>query len=197
MARSRAAGAKSADDWWIVGLPARGPASDLRDKLRLFGQFVGSWDIVEHRSPLSRSRGEGEVHFNWILDGRAVQDVWGSIDPKTRRLVPWGTTIRYYDPHLDAWRSTWVAPRQKAVRRFIGRTVGDQIVLQEEARGARTERWVFSDIRPDSFRWYALKRTRRGGPWRKVEEMRIRRQVGRRSKRRGSRARSRTLRARP
>jgi hypothetical protein len=119
--------------------------------------------------------GEGEVHFNWILDGRAIQDVWGSLDPKTRRLVPWGTTVRYYDPHLGAWRSTWIAPRQKAVRRFIGRKVGNEIVLREEGRGARTEHWVFTDIRPGSFRWYALKRTRRGGPWQTIEEMVIRR----------------------
>ena len=74
------------------------------------------------------------MHFNWILDGRAVQDVWGSLDPSTHRFVPWGTTIRYYDPRLGAWRSTWIAPRQKAVRRFIGRKVGDEIVLQEEDR---------------------------------------------------------------
>jgi hypothetical protein len=187
---------KPAEDWRIEGLPAHGPASDLRDKLQLFGQFIGSWDIVEHRYPLSRLRAEGEVHFNWILDGRAVQDVWGSLDPKTHRLIPWGTTIRYYDPHLDAWRSTWIAPRQKLVRRFIGRKLGDEIVLQEEDRGGRTERWVFSDIRPGSFRWYALKRKRRGSPWRIVEEMRVKRQVVHRAKRNGAKGRSRPARPR-
>ena len=177
--------------WSIEGLAAQGPASELRDKLRLFGQFVGSWDILEHRYPRSRLRTRGEVHFNWILGGRAVQDVWGSLDPRTGRLVPWGTTVRYYDPHLGAWRSTWIAPRQKAVRRFIGRRVGDEIVLQEEDRGERTERWVFSDIRRDSFRWYALKRPRGGGPWRMMEEMKIRRRVDRRGKRSYARERSR------
>jgi len=169
-----------ASEWRIEGLPARGPARDHRAKLRLFGQFVGSWDIVERRSPLSRLREPGEVHFNWILDGRAVQDVWGGLDPRTRRFVPWGTTIRYYDPNLRAWRSTWIAPRQSVVRRFIGHKVGREIVLQEENRGLRTERWVFADIRPDSFRWYALKRSRRTGPWRVVEEMKIKRRVDRR-----------------
>ena len=162
-------------DWRIEGLPAQGPARDLRDKLRLFGQFVGSWDIVEHRNLPSPKVTKGEVHFNWVLGGRAVQDVWGSIDPRAGRLIPWGTTVRYYDPHLGAWRSTWIAPRQKTVRRFIGRKVGKEIVLQEENRGARTERWVFSDIRPDSFKWYALKRGRGGAPWHRVEEMTIKR----------------------
>jgi len=170
---------RPAKQWKLAGLPADGPARELATPLRLFGQFVGSWDIVEHRNLPSTEVTEGEVHFNWILGGRAVQDVWGTVDRKTRRFVPWGTTIRYYDPHLRAWRSTWIAPRQRSVRRFIGRKVGNEIVLQEEDRGARTERWVFADIRPDSFRWYALKRRRVGGPWRKVEEMRIRRREGR------------------
>jgi len=178
-------------DWTIEGLPAHGPAPDLRDELRQFGQFVGDWDIVERRSPMNRLRAPGEVHFNWILEGRAVQDVWGSVDPRTHRLVPWGTTVRYYDPHLGAWRSTWIAPRQKAVRRFIGRPVGRTIVLQEEDRGVRTERWVFSDIRPNSFRWNALKRARAGGPWRVVEEMHIRRRRAARRGRRGAGARPR------
>jgi len=163
--------------WKIEGLPAYGPARDLRDKLRLFGQFVGSWDIVEHRTLPFGLLSKGEVHFNWILGGRAVQDVWGSLDPKTGRLLPWGTTVRYYDPGLNAWRSTWIAPRQKTVRRFIGRERGGTILLQEENRGLRTERWVFSDIRPNSFRWHALKRHHAGGPWSVVEEMKIRRRA--------------------
>jgi len=166
---------RSRRGWTIPGLPASGPAPELREELRLFGQFVGSWDIMEHRNLPSPTVTKGEVHFNWILGGRAVQDVWGSLDPKNGHLVPWGTTVRYYDPHLGAWRSTWIAPRQKAVRRFIGRKVGREIVLQEENRGVRTERWVFSDIRLNSFRWYALKKPRRGSRWRKVEEMIIHR----------------------
>ncbi|MGP8158853.1 MAG: hypothetical protein ACLPWO_04505 [Thermoplasmata archaeon] len=196
MPTKRPATPKPARGWKISRLPALGPASELREELRLFGQFVGSWEILEHRYPRSRQRTRGEVHFNWILDGRAVQDVWGSLDPSTHRFVPWGTTIRYYDPRLGAWRSTWIAPRQKAVRRFIGRKVGDEIVLQEEDRGDRTERWVFSDIRPDSFRWYALKRPRGGGPWRMIEEMKIRRQVDRRTRPGESRDRRRTRRPR-
>jgi hypothetical protein len=176
--RKRGGKADRGRGWSIEGLPARGPDAELRDKLQLFGQFVGDWDIVEHRTPLTRIQPAGEVHFNWILGGRAVQDVWGAADPRTGRLIPLGTTVRYYDPDLGAWRSTWIAPRQNTVRRFIGKKVGDRIVLQEENRGLRTERWVFADITPDSFRWFALRRQQAGGPWRMVEEMHIRRHVG-------------------
>jgi len=169
---------KSPIVWKIEGLPATGPAKGLSKKLRLFGQFIGDWDILEIRAPRSRDRSKpltGEVHFNWILGGRAIQDVWGHHDPTTGRFVPWGTTVRYYSPALDAWRSTWIAPGQKFVRRFVGRRVGSEIVLKEEPRGLRTEWWIFSDIRSDSFNWRAVQRQRSGGPWETVETMRIQR----------------------
>ena len=38
------------------------------------------------------------MHFNWILDGRAIQDVWMNKDASTKRMIPGGTTIRFYDP---------------------------------------------------------------------------------------------------
>jgi hypothetical protein len=175
--RKRAASRrKSSTDWTIAGLPAQGPAPGLRSQLHLFGQFIGDWDIVDPKFRSSRSGSPprtGEVHFNWILGGRAIQDVWGPTDARTKRLIPVGTTIRYYDPDIAAWRSTWLSPLQREVRRFIGRQVGSKIVLQEENRGLRTERWVFADIRPNSFRWYAVRRRRRGGPWYQFEEMRL------------------------
>ena len=34
-------------DWLIEGLAAEGPFPECADKLSLFGQFVGDWDIVE------------------------------------------------------------------------------------------------------------------------------------------------------
>jgi len=99
--------------WKIEGLPAQGPATGFRDKLQLFGQFVGSWDIIERRLPDSdpgTSSLAGEAHFNWILGGRAIQDVWGPLDRETKRLIPAGTTIRFYDPNLGAWRRRGFPP---------------------------------------------------------------------------------------
>lgn len=37
--------------WGIDGLAADGPYPGLKEKLDLFGQFVGEWDIVEARYP--------------------------------------------------------------------------------------------------------------------------------------------------
>ncbi len=177
MARNVGSSKGKTNDWLIKGLPASKADQKLATKLKLFGQFVGDWEIRDQRFPGSDRRREviraSEAHFNWILAGRAIQDVWGPVDSKSGKLIPAGTTIRYYDTKLNAWRSTWISPLQSEVRRFIGRKIKEKIVLQEENRGLRTERWIFSDITPDSFRWYAVRRRKQGGPWQTVEEMHL------------------------
>ena len=59
-------------------LLAGGPAADRAEKMLLYGQFVGSWDgkVVVHEAPGTRRESSSEVHFGWVLGGRAVQDVW-------------------------------------------------------------------------------------------------------------------------
>jgi hypothetical protein len=58
----------------LRGLGGTGPLSELKDELSVFGLFVGDWDILEDR--LIQSDGssvilEGELHWCWILHGRA------------------------------------------------------------------------------------------------------------------------------
>jgi hypothetical protein len=157
-------------------LGAAGPVPQLATKLRLFGQFVGDWEIHPPASEneLSLSPGpSGEVHFGWILGGTGIQDVWGPLDPVARGLVPQGTTLRFYDSELGAWRSTWISPYQRAVRPFIGRKVGREIILKEQGRGWRGEHWIFSDITPHAFRWRAERKATARGPRRIVEQYRI------------------------
>ena len=38
-------------DWNIIGLGADEPFPELKEKLSLFGQFIGDWDIIEARYP--------------------------------------------------------------------------------------------------------------------------------------------------
>ncbi len=59
-------------------LRADGPASDRADKMRLYGWLIGSWrmDTVVHGDDGTQHKGVGEIHFGWVLEGRAIQDVW-------------------------------------------------------------------------------------------------------------------------
>jgi hypothetical protein len=161
------------DGWRLEGFGARGPATPWARPLRLFGRFVGDWEIfAPETGGRDRPAGPvtGEAHFAWALGGTAVVDVWGPLEPARRRLIPAGTTVRFYDPRIRAWRSTWLSPNQHEVRTFIGRAQGREIRLEERGGTGPKERWIFFDIRSRSFRWRAERRARPGGPWKVIEE---------------------------
>ena len=146
----------------------------------LFGQFVGDWDIVSVESPNPSGvafGARGEVHFNWILDGRAVQDVWMAYDEGRHRAIPVGTTIRVYDPTMDAWRSTWISAIRHSVQTFLARQVGKDIVLEGRTKEGNPERWIFSEVKPESFKWHSEESLDGGRTWTLTEEMSIHRRL--------------------
>jgi hypothetical protein len=143
-------------------LAASGPHPEHAEQLALFGQFIGGWDVEVHNYPADGPERvvPGEWHFGWVLEGRAIQDVW--IAPKralrTGGDAPpgeYGATLRFYDPQLDAWRSTWHGPVRCIVRPFIGWQLGDEIVLEGSFAPGTATRWIFSHITAESFHWRA------------------------------------------
>ena len=166
----------------IEALRSDGPHPQLASKLQLFGQFVGSWDveITNHKPDGSREVVQGEWHFGWVLEGRAIQDVW--IAPKrslreTSRGVTgdYGATLRFYDPKIDAWRSTWIGPAKGYVLPFIARQVGAEIVLEGNFESGKSRKWIFSDITNESFKWRAIESDDGWLTQQKVQEMSARR----------------------
>jgi len=164
---------------------AEGPVPSLADKLQLFGQFVGSWDlsVTNHRPDGTSETIPAEWHFAWALGGRAIQDIW--IAPSRAQRPPtdshesggeWGATLRFYDGTIDAWRSTWIGPSHGVVMPFIARGVGEEIVLEGTFEEGVQTRWIFSDIRPDSFSWRAIDSRDGGESWELLQEMKARRQ---------------------
>jgi len=146
----------------ISVLHADGPASDHVERLGLYGQFVGDWDadIVTYPSDGGRRQGRGEIHFEWILEGRAIQDVW--MIPRRQDRGPnapvlpvagnwYGTTLRIYDPTLDAWRIYWIDPATNAYRQQIGRRQGTDIVQEGKTETGALSRWSFTEITSRSF----------------------------------------------
>jgi len=164
--------------WTIKGLGAEGPFPELKEKLMLFGQFVGDWEIVEDRYLQDNGKwikSKGELHVNWILEGRALQDVFMTFDEKTQKMIPDGTTLRYYDRKIDAWHVVWFSPMQGAIKMLVGRKVGDEIVLERRTDEAYLVKWIFSEITAGSFRWHSEESRDDGKTWTLREEMRIRR----------------------
>ena len=127
----------------------------------LFGQFIGTWDVDVRffdESGACLFRGPGEWSFSWILDGRAVQDVLAYADVSNpartavgqRRI---GTTLRYYDPKLDAWRMVWLGATSGAFLNLMARRDGEGILVEGHDMDGSLLRWRFAEITPESFRW--------------------------------------------
>jgi hypothetical protein len=166
-------------------LHADGPDPERKEKQALFSWFIGDWemDVSAILEDGSTHAGHGEIHVGWILQGRAVQDVW--MIPRLSERRPgieqlpgagnwYGTTLRIYDPNLDARRILWNDP---ATNFFTQQTAHgrDRDIVQEgpDPRGG-SMRWTFSEIEPASFHWTA-ERSTDGEAWRKEVDIRARR----------------------
>ncbi|MBB3897066.1 hypothetical protein [Roseococcus suduntuyensis] len=144
----------------------------------IFEPFIGSWALeVRWYGPdkaLIREE-EGEWHFARVLEGRGIQDVW-VVPPRGQREVSayeYGTSLRFHDPALGAWRSTWIGPMHGAVLTFTARRNGDAVVLETTPDVAPARRWSFRDITPSAFTW--VHEALEGGEWRLVQSFAARR----------------------
>jgi hypothetical protein len=162
-------------------LHADGPAPDRAAQMMLYGRFVGSWAGTMHYRDAEQVRRERpvDVHFGWVLEGRAVQDVW--IAPSRTGhdaeapVVMYGTTIRIYDPRRDLWEITWLNPVSGAINRMTGREVGADIVQEYRTDDGVRCQWMFTEITPGSFHWISRDSADEGRTWRVDVEMFLRR----------------------
>ena len=96
----------------VTALAAPGPHPSLGSEARLFDRLVGTWDcdFSFHLEDGSVTHTPGELRFGWIIDGRALQDIWIGYPkrPNDERTI--GTSVRFYDASSKAWRVVFVAP---------------------------------------------------------------------------------------
>jgi hypothetical protein len=168
---------------FLDALHAEGPAADRADKMALYGQFVGAWDldVMEFKDDGTTRRRPGEWHFGWALEGRAVQDVW-IVPPRGQRRGDaaalsnrYGTTLRVYDPAIDAWHIQWTDPVGQTYLAMIGRAEGDDIVQLGRNAAGHVIRWGFYAIKPDSFLWRGEASADNKASWNRVVEFTARR----------------------
>lgn len=159
------------------------PSPDQTQPMLLYGRFIGSWTFDARRFLTDGTElyGRGEVHFGYVLEGRAIQDVW--ILPArdagpTPSLGSWsfyGTTLRVYRPHTQDWDIHWLNPRNGVASRFAARAVGADIVQSGTGDEGQPVRWRFCDITPDSFLWLAEQSKDGGATWHKDVSFDVRR----------------------
>jgi hypothetical protein len=113
-------------------------------------QLTGTWDVayeyVGKDGTLKHSR--GQVHYGWILDGRALQEVWTS-DASGPDLRPYGTTINFYDSKQQRWTAVWVYPAEAMTTIVSGGDVNGSYVLTGKDESGKLQRWSTSVVEPD------------------------------------------------
>jgi hypothetical protein len=151
---------------------AAGRSAEIAEASDVYGWLIGSWDLEVRRFGTDGTErgGTGEVHFAWVLEGRAVQDVW--IMENT-----YGMTLRVWDRAIEAWRVTWINPVTGARNELIGRPSGKDIVQVGTHANGTPIRWIFTDITPDSFRWVGEALEADGKTWKLEAEFRARRRL--------------------
>jgi hypothetical protein len=143
-------------------LTQSGRSEEIPASEDIYGWLVGSWelDVLHYRAVDVRAQQiRGEAHFAWVLEGRAIQDIWimpssssrNSASDRTNNM--YGTTLRVWDPGMHAWRIRWVNPVNGHEERQTGRRVGSEIVQIGARIDGTPTRWRFTEITPDSFHW--------------------------------------------
>jgi hypothetical protein len=170
-------------DPFMQVLAATSNSPDIRLEDDLYGFFVGSWelDVVAYPDEGNVTHSTGEAHCARLLDGRAIQDVF--INPArsdrtadSPRFANWyGTTFRYFDPTIRAWRVFWFNPDDGVRAELIARRRGNEIVQEGHFPDGTPIRWTFSEITPDSCLWRGERLEADGKTWRLQVELRARR----------------------
>jgi hypothetical protein len=171
-------------DDFVSLLVASGRSSEIPESADAYGWLVGSWELeILHYIAIdvASQNIEGEAHFGWVLEGRAIQDVW--IMPRSSDRRPdgerlnnmYGTTLRIWDPAIQAWRIRWVNPVTGQEERQTGRKVENEVAQIGARLDGTLTRWRFTEIMPDSFRWIGEALEPDGKTWKLEGEFRARR----------------------
>ena len=168
-------------DGFIEALVSTGPSGEIGSAADTFSWMIGGWaaEVADFDEDGAVRRGTGEWWFSWVLEGRAVQDVWIVPTRGERRENRqsadnrYGSTIRYYDKSGGLWRIVWINPVSGARNALQGRRSGDRIVL-EGIEAGNPIRWTLDNIESNSFSFRGEERTK-AGDWRVAAEFRLRR----------------------
>jgi hypothetical protein len=162
----------------VLGSP--NPDPSLGDEAQTFDRLVGSWDAdfgfpqadgsVRHK--------QGELHFGWVMDGHAIQDLWIGYPTGEHKERTIGTTFRFFDTKLEQWRIVFINPQYNYVVSTQGGREGDRIVLRGTDSDGLPIRWTFREITPQSFHWTGEKSHDGRNTWVLEEDHHMKRRAG-------------------
>jgi hypothetical protein len=159
---------------FLDALASSRPSPELEHVEDTFGFLIGSWDIdaVLHGPDRQARRTRGEVHASWVLEGRAIQDLFIFPRPADRisgvsgRGDRYATTIRTYDRQRGAWRVLFINPADVETNaELIARRDGEAIAMEGNLADRTPIRWRYEDVTERSFHYLAHRLSGDGRTW--------------------------------
>jgi hypothetical protein len=156
-------------------LSTSGRSPEIPDSSDVYGWLIGSWelDVLHYKAKDISGRAlKGEAHFGWVLEGRAIQDVWimprvpDRAEHEEREMNMYGTTLRIWNPAIQAWDIRWFNPVTNHYETQIGRRMGNEIVQIGARADGTASRWRFTEMSDDSFHWIGEALNADGKTWR-------------------------------
>src|SRR6266498_108767 len=119
----------------IQSLGASSPHSSLGDQAQVFDRFVGTWDCDYsfYRDDGTVRHSKGELLVGWILDGRAVQDIFITYPAEGEKDRRKGVNKRESGPGGKTEQPSCLQAAHIAGRRMEGRTGQDRNQTQIHA----------------------------------------------------------------
>jgi len=138
-------------------------SSEIKEH-NIYDWLIGSWSVeaIDYLDNNEVIKSQGEWHFAYVLEGRAIQDVW--IAPKRALRTPelkqprnrYGSTLRYFDIETKKWCINWFNPVSSTMSKLYGWKDGKNIVQEGKDNDGNFMRWTFEDIAEKSFHWKGL-----------------------------------------
>lgn len=155
-------------------LVSRQRSVELADADDTFDFLIGDWKVDAMLSDAAGNsqKRKGEVHAAWILEGRAIPDLFIFPDQAERSQgIPlegdrYATTIRTYDRKLNAWRVNFINPAADDTNaQLVARRHGDGIEMEGTLSSGTPIRWRYAAITATSFHYTAQKLNSDGNTW--------------------------------
>lgn len=140
----------------------------------IFDFLIGSWQmeavLYDRQGRTVRTR--GEIHASWILEGRAIQDLF-IFPSRTLRAsgTPsrgdrYATTIRTYERNARVWNLIFINPAAVETNaRLVARRVGNDIAMEGALADGSPIRWGYTGLTPTSFHYKAERMWQDTGTW--------------------------------
>ena len=133
-----------------------------------FSPLIGEWNFKWHDNIGTQHEScfEGKWTFSRILEGRGIQDtfVTSKIDPRTGKPEKeYGTTLRIYNPLNKNWDIFYGCTGEAVL--LTAHKEKDEIVLTCVYPLGFSMKWIFYDIRENTFKWKNIVSTDNGKSW--------------------------------